>query len=277
VRAELTGADGIMVSWDPVDGGTLPVTYTVTRSTDGQTAGSTQPKAVWAGLDPGTYRFTVAATTAAGTSPGSTPSNAVTVAAPVPDPPAGLTARRTNMSGSLFIQSDWEAPTASPVPVIGYELSATGAIKSGTYRTADPTYLDGDNYCSPKVTVSVRSLASDGTTSAPATIVVDSPVDCTPFTEITSAAAQPDGSVTVVVDCQSGARGPDERSEIDVLLNGQKRNTDVQTCKHTPETSDKHTFAITGLQPATTYSVTARTTSHTGTKTSAAVQVTTNP
>jgi hypothetical protein len=277
VRAELAGPGGITVSWQPVDGGGLPVTYTVTRSTDGRTLGSGQPRASWTDLAPGTYTFTVTATTAAGTSAASGASNAVTIVAAKPAAPTGLAAARHNMSGSLFVISTWAAPADSPLPVAGYQVTITGKVKSGTYRTADLQYMDGDNYCSPTVTMAVRSYASDGTLSEPTSVTVDDPVDCTPYTEVTSAVAEADGSVTVVVDCQSGARGPDARSNIDVLFDGQRRNTDVQQCNHSPEGHDPHTFTITGLQPATTYAVTARTTSVTGTKTSNAVQVTTNP
>jgi hypothetical protein len=276
VRAVLTGADGATVTWNPVDGGGLPVTYTVSRGTDAQTIASTQPTATFAGLTPATYRFTVTAATAAGTSPASAPSNAVTVAAPAPEPPTGLAAQRHNISGTLDVMVDWTAPAAGPVPVTGYQVTRAGKLASGTSTTTKPHFDDFDNFCSPTVTYEVRSTTADGTTSAPATFTLDSPVDCTVPTEVTSAVAEADGSVTVTVDCTTASHSPwDTTQPIQVLFDGVRRNTDSQTCARKSQEHDFHTFAIAGLQPGTTYAVASRTTSSTGTKTSAALAVTT--
>jgi hypothetical protein len=201
----------------------------------------------------------------------------VVVPAGKPTAPTGLTAARHNLSGSLLVFVDWTAPAASPVPVTGYQIVSKGSEGTHTGTATGLHYQDGYTFCSPTATFEVRSAAADGSVSPPATVTVDDPVDCTPETEVVSATAEADGSVTVAMECHSQGRSPDANSEIDVLFDGRQRNTDAQVCHHDGDGVDPHTFSITGLQPATTYAVTIRTTSSTGTKTSNTVQVTTNP
>jgi hypothetical protein len=196
----------------------------------------------------------------------------------LPAPPTGLVAVRHNLSGTLLVRVDWTPPAGSPVPVTGYQVTtANTALSAGTTTTTEPTHDDLRNYCAPGVTYTVRSVAADGSTSLPVTATPAERPDCTQPTSVTSAVAEADGSVTVTVDCVTSSNSPWDRGQIEVLFDGDRRNPDLQTCNKASAEHDFHTFSITGLDPGTTYSVTSRTTSPTGPKTSDPVRVTTNP
>jgi hypothetical protein len=199
--------------------------------------------------------------------------------AALPAPPTGLAAARDNLSGTLIIDVDWTPPANSPVPVTGYQVvTANTPLAAGTTTTVETTHRDLRNYCAPDVTFTVRSVAADGSTSLPVTTTpAGRRPDCTQPTSVTSAVAEADGSVTVTVDCETPGRGPWETGQIQVLFDGDQRNPELQACSRGDALHDFHTFSITGLAPGTTYSVTSRTTSTTGPKTSDPVQVTTNP
>ena len=71
-------------------------------------------------------------------------------------------------------------------------------------------------------------------------------------------------------------RGPRQDTTITVRFDGATKGT--QQCgegENPGNTDDPHTFTVTGLDPGTTYSVTTRTTSPSGSKTSNSVSVTT--
>ena len=158
-------------------------------------------------------------------------------------------------------------------------------MKTGTSTQAVTAteFLDPDSthYCAPDTTYQVTTTATlTGTAtsaeSEPVAVTVPDPVDCTYPTQITSATPNPDGSVTVRAVCQTDLRGPEQNTDIAVLFDDAVKET--QRCQEGADPThldDLHTFVVTGLDPATTYSVTTRTTSPSGAKTSEPFPVTT--
>jgi hypothetical protein len=87
--------------------------------------------------------------------------------------------------------------------------------------------------------------------------------------------AGPDGS-TVQAVCRTDLRGPGQNTDIAVLFDDVVMAT--QRCQEGADllhTDDPHVFVVIGLAPATTYAVTTRTTSPSGSKISDARLVTT--
>ena len=283
VTATLTGPDRARVTWTAGNGGGDATSYTITRS-DGATTTSTSRSVASTGLAAGTtYTFTVTATNAAGASTASAPSNAVTGDVGKPPPPTGLTADRQNQSGSTGVALAWAAPaSAQGWSITGYQVSTSNSTQTVPGATE---YYDGssEHFCTPGITyrVSTNALIESGgrvvsAESEPATITVTEPVDCTYPSRITSATANADGSVTVEAVCETDIRGPRQDTSIAVRFDGTTKGT--QQCgegENPGNTDDPHTFTVTGLDPGTTYSVTTRTTSPSGSKTSSAVTVTT--
>ena len=200
-----------------------------------------------------------------------------------PPPPTGLTATRRNMSGSTGIALAWSTPDAtSGWSISGYQVKTGTSTLTATMETE---YLDIDSahYCAPDITyqVTTSALIQVGGTptsaeSDPATITVTDPIDCTYPSRITSVTANPDGSVTVEAVCETDGRGPQQDTDIAVLFNDAIKET--QRCQEGADPAhpdDPHTFTVTGLDPATSYTVTTRTTSPSGAKTSSPVSVTT--
>ena len=152
-------------------------------------------------------------------------------------------------------------------------MSATGATEF--------LDLDRTRYCTPGITYQVTTTATlDGTATSVeselATVTVTDPVDCTFPSRIDSATPNPDGSVAVQAVCQTDLRGPGQLTEIAVLFDDVVMQT--QQCQEGADPTrldDPHTFVVTGLAPATTYAVTTRTTSPSGSKISDARLVTT--
>lgn len=282
VEATLVGTGLAKITWTAGGGGGDATSYTITRS-DGTTTTSTTRSATSTGLTAGTsYTFTITATNTAGSSPASAPSNAVTADVGKPPPPTGLSADRQNQSGGTGIALSWTAPAPQGWSITGYQISTSNSTKTVPGATE---YYDGDSehFCAPKITyrVSTNALVESGgkvvsATSEPADITVTEPVDCTYPSRITSATANADGSVTVDAVCETDIRGPRQDTSIAVLFDGTVKET--QQCRegeNPANTDNPHTFTVTGLDPRTTYSVTTRTTSPSGSKTSSAVSVTT--
>ena len=200
--------------------------------------------------------------------------------APAPPAPTGLTASRRNMSGSTGIALTWSAPVDPAWSITGYQVR-TG---TSTSTVSDATeFLDPDSthYCAPDTTYQVTTTATlTGTAtsaeSKPVTVTVPDPVDCTYPTQITSVNANPGGSVTVQAVCQTDLRGPEQNTDIAVLVDDAVKET--QRCNEGADPThldDLHTFVVTGLDPATTYTVTTRTTSPSGSKFSEPFPITT--
>jgi hypothetical protein len=278
VRAELLPNGRVQVSWDAVDGGGLAVSYTaqavgVAFGGSVGTGGNGATAVTFADLERGgTYRFTVVARTAAATSAPSTPSPAVTIPG-LPEAPTGLSAFRRNASGSLLVEVSWNPPPG-PVPA-AYQVTMTGsATGTTTERVTGTEYTDSDHFCSPTVEVTVRALDETANGGDEATTTVSDPVNCTPAIAINSAVANPDGTVTVDLNCSTG-RGT-VNSPFDLLFDGAV--VDGARCTFIDGSgNDPHTFTVGGLDPDTEYTVTARVTSPSGSTTSNAVAVRTNP
>ena len=202
-------------------------------------------------------------------------------APPAPAPaPTGLTASRRNMSGSTGIVLTWITPADPAWSITGYQVktgTSTSTV-SGATEFLDP---DSTRFCTPDTTYQVTTTATlTGTAtsaeSEPVTATVPDPVDCTYPTQISSVAANPDGSVTVQAVCQTDLRGPEQNTDIAVLVDDAVKET--QRCQEGADPThldDLHTFVVTGLDPATTYTVTTRTTSPSGSRISDARLVTT--
>jgi hypothetical protein len=197
-----------------------------------------------------------------------------------PPPPAGLAAARRNMSGTTGIALTWSAPAASGWSITGYQVK-TGTSTSTVAGATEFFDADSTRYCTLGISYQVTTTATLAGTatsveSEPATVIVTDPVDCTFPSRIDSATPNPDGSVTVQAVCQTDLRGPGQITEVAVLFDDVVMQT--QQCQEGADpmhTDDPHTFVVTGLAPATTYAVTTRTTSPSGSKISDARLVTT--
>ena len=124
-----------------------------------------------AALVPGTYAYTVKAVDAAGNLSVASNSQSVTVAAPVPAAPTGVTVTRGNAGATVR----WVAPTTGPA-VTGYQVEVrTGGALVGALRTAAATartlavtgLTNGTTY---SVRVRATSAAGPGTYSAAVTV-----------------------------------------------------------------------------------------------------------
>lgn len=186
------------------------------------------------------------------------------------------------MSGSTAVALTWNPP-AEPTgwSVTGYRVR-TGSDTATVTGATEFLDLDGAHYCTPGLVYEVVTVARAAGTatsaeSPPAMVTVTDPVDCTFPSRITDAQVNPDGSVTVRAVCETDLRGPGRDTDIAVLVDGDVRET--QRCQDGADPAhldDPHTFTVTGLAPATTYTLTTRTTGPSGVRTSDPYTVTTS-
>jgi hypothetical protein len=183
------------------------------------------------------------------------------------------------MTGSTGIALTWSAPAAPGWSITGYQVR-TGTSTSTVSDATEFLDVDSVHYCTCDITYQVTATATVAGTarrveSEPATVTVTDGRLHLPVPDH-DGDAQPDGSVTVEAVCETDLRGPEQNTDIAVLFNDVTAQT--QRCQEGADPAhldDPHTFIVTGLDPATTYTVTTRTTSPSGSKTSDPYLVTT--
>lgn len=278
-------ADGtVAVSWQAGNGAT-GVTYTVRPVPGGAVQTAAGTTATFTGLTPGTsYTFGVTAANSAGTSAESALSNAVTVLAGPPGAPVGLRVTLDGVEGATgltkWIAVAWSAPPLNGGELVKYvvrEYDRDGKTDPSLYmETTGTTAQNPNGYtCLAPFRIDVAAVTrTPGTqtqvTGPVASVSTTTTLDCTIAISITAQAASAT-SVTVTMTKTSGvdyAYWP-----CDLLFGGVVKWSG--NCGGVQK-GNSTTATVTGLAPATTYSVVLRIKQRT-TTTSNTVTVTTPP
>jgi hypothetical protein len=232
VRATLSGPGQASIQWNPVDGGGLPVSYTVSRSTGGGTVVSGQATAVWPDLAPGTtYTFVVTASNDFGTGPPSAASNAVVIPTEPPGAPTGIVVE-TGFQGArtMLISPSWQRPDLNGGELVEYQVGITDANGATVVTTTATETLptQGRDRCLAPFGVEVRAVTrapgSDQTqTGPPGRAAATAGADCTINIQITGEVAGPDSIQVSYTHVPPGQ--PQVGSDCQLLVDGTTRWT----------------------------------------------------
>lgn len=272
VQAVLTGPAEITVSWNPVPGGGLPVQYSVSSGANHavavapQTVVTGQAPAVFAGLVPGAYQFTVVASTAAGAGPFAV-SNAVVVPAvpvvPVGPPGAPVITLAGGGQGArtMYVAPSWAQPDLNGGELVEYRVRITdgNGVEEVDTTTQDLTVprLATDR-CLQPYDVEVRAVTRAPGTGVeqvgPAGTATDDRGDCVVDMAITAEALGPD---TVQVTSRIlGGQDPYVSIGCALLLDGAV--VWDGRCSAVTGLNGGAAVVVDGLAPGTAYDVVAR-------------------
>ncbi|MFC4950726.1 hypothetical protein [Pseudonocardia sp. GCM10023141] len=260
--AATLGANGaVTVTWA---GGVQADTTFIVRATGGSeaTQTSTRSPAVVTGLAPGsTYRFGVTAQNTAGRSGESVLSPPITIPIPPPGAPTGLTLTRDGAEGNAgltaWLNFVWTQPNLNGGQLVKYLIRAIDRNGDpGERMTAETTVPEGqivNGYtCLAPYRIEVRAVTraagSQTDITGPAATVTTKAHDCTIAMSISAVAAS---ATSVSVTMQKTKGQAYVYWPCSLELNG--------TTKWTGRCADGSvTVPVTGLAPATTFSIVLR-------------------